>query len=304
MSALRLARAATRRDRVIKFAGCYHGHVDALLAERRAPAWPRSASPRRRVSPPASRPTRSSAGTTTSTRSPRPCARYGEGLAAILVEPVAGNMGCVPPAPGFLEALRDALRRDGRAARLRRGDHRLPRRARRRAGALRRDARPDDPRARSSAAACPLAAFGGRADLMERLAPVGDVYQAGHALGQPARDRGRALGAAAACATPAVYDELERLGARLEAGPRAVRPRPARRRDADALLPRRARPRATRTRAAATPSATARSSATCSRDGVYVPPSQFECLFPSLAHSRRGRRRGRSRPSSRRSARP
>ena len=67
--------------------------------------------------------------------------RYGEGLAAIIVEPVAGNMGVVPPAPGFLEALRAALRRLGRAARLRRGDHRLPRRARRRAGALRRAAR-------------------------------------------------------------------------------------------------------------------------------------------------------------------
>ena len=68
-------------------------------------------------------------------------AQYGEGLAAILVEPVAGNMGVVPPAPGFLEALRLALRRERRPARLRRGDHRLPRRARRRAGALRRHAR-------------------------------------------------------------------------------------------------------------------------------------------------------------------
>ena len=65
-------------------------------------------------------------------------ARYGEGLAAILVEPVAGNMGVVPPAPGFLEALRALCRRLRRAARLRRGDHRLPRRPRRRAGALRR----------------------------------------------------------------------------------------------------------------------------------------------------------------------
>src|SRR6266566_4563007 len=75
MSAMRLARAFTARDRILKFAGCYHGHVDALLA---------------------------SAGSGVATT----VAEYGEGLAAIIVEPVAGNMGVVPPDPGFLEALR------------------------------------------------------------------------------------------------------------------------------------------------------------------------------------------------------
>ena len=105
MSALRLARAFTRRDRVIKFAGCYHGHVDALLASAGSgvmtlgiPSTPGVTS-----------------GVTADTivcafndvdGVAAACEKYGEGLAAILVEPVAGNMGCVPPEPGFLEALR------------------------------------------------------------------------------------------------------------------------------------------------------------------------------------------------------
>ena len=105
MSAVRLARAATRRDRVLKFAGCYHGHADALLA---APARgsPRSGSRPVRACPLRQPPTPSSARTTTSKRRPRRSVRYGEGLACVLVEPVAGNMGVVPPEPGFLEALR------------------------------------------------------------------------------------------------------------------------------------------------------------------------------------------------------
>ena len=91
---------------MIKFAGCYHGHADPFLAERRlGPRDARHPGVARRPDA-ASRPTRSSASTTTSTAVASAVERYGEGLAAILVEPVAGNMGCVPPAPGFLEALR------------------------------------------------------------------------------------------------------------------------------------------------------------------------------------------------------
>ena len=145
--------AFTHRDRVLKFAGGYHGHADPFLAE--------AGSGLATLGIPASPgvPTGVVADTIVVAYNDVDGAaaaveRYGEGLAAIFVEPVAGNMGCVPPAPGFLEALRAALRRVRRAARLRRGDHRLPRRARRRAGALRRHARPDRSSARSSAAAC------------------------------------------------------------------------------------------------------------------------------------------------------
>jgi glutamate-1-semialdehyde 2,1-aminomutase len=105
MSAIRLARGATHRDRILKFAGCYHGHADALLAEAgsglatlglpSSPGVPRGA-----------------AGDTVVTAyndvdaAAAAVERYGEGLAAVIVEPIAGNMGVVRPAPGFLEALR------------------------------------------------------------------------------------------------------------------------------------------------------------------------------------------------------
>ena len=115
---------------------------------RRAPARGsrRSASRLARRPDAASPPTRSSCPYNDVDGAAAAVERYGEGLAAIIVEPVAGNMGCVPPAPGLPRGAAAALRRERRAARLRRGDHRLPRRARRRAGALRRHARPDDPR--------------------------------------------------------------------------------------------------------------------------------------------------------------
>ena len=147
MGAVRLARAVTGREIVVKFAGAYHGHSDGLLADAgsgmatpgdsRQPGGHR----RRRRPPPSSSP-----GTT---------ARRSRGrspimpVAALLAEPIAANMGVVPPEEGFLEFLREATRDGRRAADLRRGDHRLPRRPRRRPGALRGRARPD--RARQGA---------------------------------------------------------------------------------------------------------------------------------------------------------
>ena len=115
MSAVRLARAATGRDRLIKFAGHYHGHADALLASAGSgvmtlgiPSTPGIPS-----------------GVTADTivlpfndvdAVAAAVVQYGEGLAAILVEPVAGNMGVVPPAPGFLEALRMLCDASGRCS--------------------------------------------------------------------------------------------------------------------------------------------------------------------------------------------
>jgi glutamate-1-semialdehyde 2,1-aminomutase len=221
MSALRLARAVTRRDRVIKFAGCYHGHVDALLASAGSgvmtlgiPSTPGVPS-----------------GVTADTivcgyndvdGVAAACASYGEGLAAILVEPVAGNMGCVPPAPGFLEALRMVA--DATGALLVFDEVMTGFRVARGGAQERYGVAPDlTILGKIVGGGLPAAAFGGRAELMERLAPSGDVYQAGTLSGNP-------LATAAGISVlrrlrdETVYQELERLGARLEGGREPVGP--------------------------------------------------------------------------------
>ncbi len=210
MSALRLARAVTRRDRVIKFAGCYHGHVDALLASAGSGVMTLGIPSTPGVP----------AGVTADTivcefndvdGVAAACARYGEGLAAILVEPVAGNMGCVPPAPGFLEALR--MLADATGALLVFDEVMTGFRVGRGGAQERFGVSPDlTILGKIVGGGLPAAAFGGRGDLMERLAPVGDVYQAGTLSGNP-------LATAAGVSVlrrlrdPAVYVELERLGA-------------------------------------------------------------------------------------------
>ena len=110
--------------------------------------------------------------------------QIGGEIACVIVEPVAGNMNCVPPAPGFLETLRGECDRSRRGADFRRSHDRLSRRARRRAGALRHP--PDlTTLGKIIGGGMPVGAFGGRRDIMERLAPLGPVYQAGTLSGNP-----------------------------------------------------------------------------------------------------------------------
>ena len=215
MSAIRLARGATRRDRVLKFAGCYHGHADALLAEAGSGVATLG------IPSSAGVPAKVTADTIVSPyndldAAAAAVAQYGEGLACVIVEPVAGNMGVVPPAPGFLEGLRALCDASGALLvfdevitgfRLARGG------AQERFGVL-----PDlTILGKIVGGGLPLAAFGGRADVMQELAPTGTVYQAGTLSGNP-------LATAAGLAVlrrlrdDAVYEELERRGARLEAG--------------------------------------------------------------------------------------
>ena len=154
MSAIRLARAFTKRDRILKFAGCYHGHADALLASAGSglatlgiPSTPGvpTGGHRRHDRLPVQRRRRGRRGGAALRRRPRVRSSSSRS---------PGTWASFRRRPGFLEALRDAVRRVGRAARLRRGDHRLPRRARRRAGAA-TASRPTSPcSARSSAAGC------------------------------------------------------------------------------------------------------------------------------------------------------
>ena len=223
--------------------------------------------------------------------------RYGEGLAAILVEPVAGNMGVVPPAPGFLEALRALCDASRRAARLRRGDHRLPRRPRRRAGALRRHARPDHAREdrRRRAAARGLRRARRRDGASSR--PSGAVYQAGTLSGQPARDRCGARRRCGACATRRSTSGSRRRARGSRPGSRR---RPQARRCAcsgSARWPRSSSRRGpcgtSRTPRRATPSATAPSSATCSRAASTSRRRSSRRVFVSDGARRGGDRRNR-----------
>ena len=265
MSAIRLARGFTRRDRIIKFAGCYHGHADALLASAGSGLATLGIPSSPGVPDRARRPTRSSRTYNDLDAAAAAVERYGEGLAAIIVEPVAGNMGVVPPAPGLPRGAARALRRLRRAAvfdevitgfRVARGG------AQERYGVL-----PDlTILGKIVGGGLPAAAFGGRADVMERLAPAGDVYQAGTLSGNPLATAAGIIGAA-----PAARRRRLRASSRRRApGSRRASPRSAAssasarwRRSSSATAP----CATSRTRRRATPSATARSSATCSSAG-------------------------------------
>ncbi len=278
MSALRLARAATGRDRLVRFAGCYHGHADAFLAEAgsgvttfgipSSPGVPDAVVADTAVVP---------------YNDLEAAARVVDGAASVFVEPVAGNMGVVPPDPGFLEGLRRLCDESGALLvfdevitgfRVARGG------AQERFGVL-----PDlTVLGKIVGGGLPLAAFGGPAGLMELLAPAGDVYQAGTLSGNP-------LATAAGLSVlrrldDGVYDELERSGARLEDGLRKAAPGWCVQR-VGAMATLFAQPGPVRNLDDARASDTGRYGELFRHlleRGIYVAPSQFEALFVSLAH--------------------
>jgi glutamate-1-semialdehyde 2,1-aminomutase len=281
MSALRLARAATGRDAVLKFAGCYHGHADPFLAEAgsglatlgiaASPGVPQAVVDDTVV-----------VDYNDVDQVALAVERHSEDLAAIFVEPVAGNMGCVPPVPGFLEALRALC--DASGALLVFDEVITGFRVARGGAQERYGVRPDlTILGKIVGGGLPLAAFGGSAEVMSRLAPAGDVYQAGTLSGNP-------LATAAGTSVlrrlrdESVYDELERRGARLEAGLSQF-----------GLVQ--------RVGAMLTFFASGSEHLTVVTKfeqldtarygelfrgllerGIYFAPSQYECLFPSLAH--------------------
>ncbi|MEP7310435.1 MAG: glutamate-1-semialdehyde 2,1-aminomutase [Acidobacteriota bacterium] len=287
MSAIRVARAATGRERLIKFEGCYHGHADPFLVKAGSGALTLGV------------PT--SPGVTRAAVADTLVATYNDlesvqrlfdanrgQIAALIVEPIAGNMGLVPPADGFLRGLRDACTANG--ALLIFDEVISGFRAATGGAQAVYGIRPDlTCLGKIIGGGLPVGAYGGRADLMEMVAPAGPVYQAGTLSGNPlAMAAGLwSLGGL----TTALYNRLRMLGGRLAAGLAQGA------RDADlplqvnavgSLLTPFFTDRPVRDFQSATSANTARYAAFFREmlaRGVYCPPSQFEAWFLSAAHT-------------------
>jgi glutamate-1-semialdehyde 2,1-aminomutase len=213
MSAIRLARGFTGRDRVIKFEGCYHGHVDGLLVKAGSGAMTFG------VPDSAGVPSAYAELTLTLPYNDldalrRAMKRFGDQIACVILEPVAGNMGVIPPMEGFLEGIREETEKAGSLLifdevitgfRVAYGG------AQQRFGVL-----PDlTCLGKIIGGGLPVGAYGGRKEIMEKVAPEGGVYQAGTLSGNP-------LAMASGIATlellkaPGTYESLEEKGRRLE----------------------------------------------------------------------------------------
>jgi glutamate-1-semialdehyde 2,1-aminomutase len=282
MSAIRLARAATERDPVLKFAGAYHGHVDGLLAE----AGSGMATAGIPASPGV---TGAQAGETIvvpwNDREAVERALAEREVAAILCEPYPANMGLVAPAEGFLPFLRDQADDSGALLvfdEVISGFRVGPGGAQGREGVM-----PDlTVLGKVIGGGLPAAAYGGTRELMQRVAPAGDVYQAGTLSGNP-------LATAAGLATlrlldAGVYERLRDLAAALAEGLERRAEVPVQTAHAPGLLT------LFFSDAPVTDYERAKScdleayAAFCRAmldRGVYLPPSQFEAWFPSLAHT-------------------
>jgi glutamate-1-semialdehyde 2,1-aminomutase len=285
MSAVRLARAATGREKVLKFAGAYHGHVDGLLAEAgsglatqgipASPGVPAGAAAATIVVP-------------WNDAAAVEAAAAEHELAAILAEPCPANMGLIPPEPGFLEHLRRCADAHGSLLVL---DEVISGFRVARGGAQELFAVSADLTVLGKVigGGLPAAAFGGRRELMERIAPAGDVYQAGTLSGNP-------LAVAAGLAALRMLDEdaYLRLAATTRRLAEGLRQAAA---DAGVAVQVVSTTGLVTTFFSTEPVHDYAGAAACDLDaygawcrallerGVYPPPSQFEAWFPSLAHT-------------------
>jgi glutamate-1-semialdehyde 2,1-aminomutase len=283
MSAIRLARAATGRDRIVKFAGAYHGHVDGLLAD----AGSGLATQGIPASPGV---TAAQAGDTLvvpwNDREAVEGALAGGAVAALLCEPYPGNMGVVPPDPGFLAFLRAATEAAGALLVF---DEVISGFRVARGGAQEREGVTPDLTVLGKivGGGLPAAAYAGPRELMERVAPAGEVYQAGTLSGNP-------LASAAGLATLSLLDDdaYGRLDETTRALARGIEAAaagmPVRVRWTTGLLTVFFSEHPVRDYEAARACDTDAYAAFCRAmldRGIYLPPSQFEAWFPSLAHS-------------------
>jgi len=215
MSALRLARGFTGRDLVIKFEGCYHGHVDSLLVKGGSGMATLGIADSAGV-PKAFAETTISLPFNSVAAVERAFADRAGQIAAVIVEPVVGNMGCVPPAPGFLEALRELTARSGSLLIF---DEVMTGFRVALGGAQKRfGIQPDlTTLGKIIGGGLPMAAYGGRADIMKKIAPLGPVYQAGTLSGNPLAVAAGLAMLRYLIAHPEVYDTLEARAAQLTA---------------------------------------------------------------------------------------
>jgi glutamate-1-semialdehyde 2,1-aminomutase len=288
MSAIRLARGYTGRDRIVKFEGCYHGHTDSLLVKAGSGL--------------ATFGTPDSAGVPTGVARDTIVLPYndsggvreafeqqGDQIACIIVEPIAGNMGCVAPGPGFLQALREITDKHGSLLIF---DEVISGFRVAYGGAQELyGIKPDlTCLGKIIGGGLPVGAFGGRAEVMEMIAPLGPVYQAGTLSGNP-------LAMAAGLATLrclkefSPYAELERRGRKLEEGLREAATSasvPCTVNRVGSILTAFFTPGPVTDWASAKQSDTgayARFFGAMLEQGVYLAPSQFECAFLSIEHT-------------------
>jgi glutamate-1-semialdehyde 2,1-aminomutase len=214
MSALRLARAATGRQRIIKFDGCYHGHADGFLVKAGSGALTLG-HPDSPGVPPSTAELTSVADYNDLASVERLFEAYPGEIAAIFVEPIAGNMGCVAGQPEFLQGLRDLCTREGTLLVF---DEVMTGFRVAAGGAQELYGITADITCLGKVigGGLPVGAYGGRRDLMEQIAPVGPVYQAGTLSGNPLAVAA-GLAALDLLSAPGYFDRLEEISARVEA---------------------------------------------------------------------------------------
>ena len=288
MSAIRLARGFTGRDRIVKFEGCYHGHSDSLLVKAGSGL--------------ATFGTPDSAGVPADLARHTIVVQYNDAeslaktfeeqkseIACVIIEPVAGNMGCIPPRAGYLEAVREITSRHGALLIF---DEVISGFRVAYGGAQELyGVKPDlTCLGKIIGGGLPVGAFGGRADVMDKLAPLGPVYQAGTLSGNPlAVTAGLAILKLLKESNP--YEQLERLGSKLEKGFRAAAAEagiPATINRVGSMLTAFFTERPVTDWPSAKRSDTdryARYFRAMLEEGIYLAPSQFECAFVSLAHT-------------------
>ncbi len=215
MSAIRVARGFTGRDLTIKFEGCYHGHVDSLLVKAGSGVATLGIPDTRGV-PAAFSDTTIALPFNSVDAVEQAFQAHGPRIASVIVEPVVGNMGCVPPQPGYLEALREITARHGALLIF---DEVMTGFRVAFGGAQQRfNIHPDmTTLGKVIGGGLPIGAYGGRADIMRQVAPIGPIYQAGTLSGNPlAVAAGRAM-LAELKAHPEIYAQLESKAAQLAA---------------------------------------------------------------------------------------